>query len=106
MIIPAGKTASLKLHRRKLPPKTAFAFSLQNPPKGITLEKTIVKELKKGEADITLVFKAAKDVQVRRFNQLIRGTFSYQTKPNKEGKVFQRKSEFVLPAMLFEIIGD
>ena len=106
VIIPAGKTAELKLHRRKLPPKTAFEFSLQNPPKGVTLEKTVVKELKKGEADITLVFKAAKDVQVRRFNQLIRGTFSYQTNPNKEGKVFQRKSEFVLPAMLFEITGD
>ncbi|MBR4665457.1 MAG: hypothetical protein IKO93_16450, partial [Lentisphaeria bacterium] len=106
VVFPAGKTGVLRLRRRKLPPKTAFAFSLLNPPKGVTLDKTIVKELKKGEADITLVFKAAKDVQVRRFNQLIRGTFSYHTKPNKEGKVFQRKSEFVLPAMLFEITGD
>ena len=106
VVIPAGKTAVLRLRRRKLPPKTSFAFSLPNAPKGVTLDKTIVKELKKGEAEITLVFKAAKDVQVRRFNQLIRATFSFQTKPNKEGKVFQRKSEFVLPAMLFEITGD
>ena len=106
VVIPAGKTAVLRLRRRKLPPKTAFEFSLLNAPKGVTLDKTIVKELKKGEADITLVFKAAKDVKVRRFNQLIRATFSFETKPNKEGKVFQRKSEFVLPAMLFEITGD
>ncbi len=106
VVIPAGKTAVLKLRRRKLPPKSSFEFSLQNAPPGLTLEKTDVKELKKGEAEITLVFKADKDVQVRRFNQLIRASFSYQTTPNKEGKVFQRKSEFVLPAMLFEITGD
>ena len=106
VVIPAGKTAVLKLHRGKLPAKTSFAFSLRNPPKGVTLEKTIVKGLKKGEADITLVFKAAKDVQVRRFNQLIQGTFSFETAPNKEGKVFQRKSVFVLPAILFEITGE
>ena len=65
-----------------------------------------MKELKRGEAEITLIFKAGKEVSPRRFNQLIKAVFSYQTKPNKEGKVFQRKSEFVLPAMLFEITGD
>ena len=106
LVIPAGKTAELKLRRRKLPDKTAFQFALQNPPKGIILEKTVVKELKRGEAEITLIFKAEKEVAPRRFNQLIKAVFSYQTKPNKEGKVFQRKSEFVLPAMLFEITGD
>ena len=106
VVIPAGKTAELKLRRRKLPDKTAFQFALKNPPKGITLEKTIVKESDRGEAEITLVFKAGKEVTPRRFNQLVNAVFSYQTKPNKEGKVFQRKSEFVLPAMLFEITGD
>ena len=106
IVIKPGKTAVLKLHRRKLPAKTSFAFSLRNPPKGITLDQTIEKKLDNNEADITLVFKAAKDVKPQRFNQLIQGAFSFETKPNKEGKVFQRKSEFVLPAMLFEIAGD
>lgn len=106
IVIKPGKTAVLKLRRKKIPNKTSFAFSLLNPPKGITLEKTVEKALKKGEADITLVFKASEDVKPQRFNQLIQAVFSYETKPNKEGKVFQRKSEFVLPAMLFEIAGD
>ena len=106
IVLKPGKTAALKLRRRKLPDKTSFAFSLRNPPKGITLEKTVVTKLKKDEADITLIFKAAEDVKPQRFNQLIQAEFSFVTKPNKEGKVFQRKSEFVLPAMLFEIAGD
>ena len=60
----------------------------------------------RSQQSVTLVFKAAKDVKPQRFNQLIQATFSFETNPNKEGKVFQRKSEFVLPAMLFEIAGD
>ena len=105
LVIPAGKTAELKLRRRKLPPKTSVQFALRNAPKGISLEKTEVKEQKNGWADITLTFKAAEKTAPQRFNQLIHGIFSFETKPNKEGKVFQRKSEFVLPALLFEITG-
>ena len=106
LVLRAGATAELKLRRRKLPAKTSFQFALRNAPKGITLEKTEVKEQKNGLADITLTFKAAEKTAPQRFNQLIHAVFSYETRPNKEGKVFQRKSEFVLPALLFEITGD
>lgn len=106
LVIPAGKSARLKLRRRKLPRGASVEFALHDAPKGLTLAKTEVKERNRGWAEITLVFHAAADVKPARFNQLIKCIYHFQSRPDKEGKVFPRKSEFFLPALLFEINGD
>ena len=97
-----GKTAQLKLNRRKLPPDSTFEFLLKDAPAGLTLQKTEVFEKAKGNAEIVLTFHAAENLKNLRMNLTVNGIFHYKTKPNREGKVFQRKSQFVLPALRFE----
>ena len=101
--ITAGKTAKIVLRRMKLPAKTGLAFQLNNAPKGLTIEKVQTKELEKGKAEVTLILRAGKDMKPQRFNLPVTAVYSYTTSPNKEGKTFQRRSEFNLPILLFEI---
>ena len=101
--IARGKTAKIVLIRAKLPPKSDISCLLNNPPKGLTLEKTDIKNLEKGKARITLTVRAAETMKPQRFNLPVTAVFSYVTAPNKEGKTFQRRSEFTLPVLLFEI---
>lgn len=104
--INAGETAQLKFRCRKLPKNTDMTFGLRNPPKGLTLLKTESRELKKGWNEVVLTFQVDKNMKSSRFNQVVTAVYSYLTRPNKQGKVFQRKSEFILPPVLFEITGD
>lgn len=106
LTIPGGKSAKLKLKRRKMPPGSAVEFTVRDAPEGLKLTQTDVKELKNGWADIILTFHADANIKPRRFNLPVTVRYSYQTKPDKAGKVFRRKSEFMLPALLFEITGD
>ena len=68
-------------------------------PEFVTTE---VFEKAKGNAEIVLTFHAAENLKNLRMNLTVNGIFHYKTKPNREGKVFQRKSQFVLPALRFE----
>ena len=95
--------AKIVLIRAKLPPKSAIACQLNNAPKGLTLEKTDIKNLEKGKARITLTIRAEATMKPQRFNLPVTGVFSFVTSPNKEGKTFQRRSEFTLPVLLFEV---
>lgn len=97
-----GKTAQLKLNRRKLPPDSSFEFLLRDAPAGLSLQKTEVIEKAGGKAEIILTFHAAENLKNLRMNLTVNGIFQYKTKPNRDGKVFQRKSQFVLPALRFE----
>ena len=106
LTIKAGKTARLKYRRRKLPKDTSMEFVLSNAPKGLTLVKTETKEQKNGWEEVFLTFKADEKKNPCRFNQSVTAVYSYLTRPNKQGKVFQRKADIVLPPVLFEITGD
>lgn len=98
-----GKTVKIVLIRAKLPPKSDLVCQLNNPPEGLTLEKTDIKNLEKGKAQVTLTVRAAETMKPQRFNLPVTAVFNYVTPPNKEGKTFQRRSEFTLPVLLFEI---
>ena len=52
-----------------------------------------------------LVLRAADTMKPQRFNMPVTAVYSYFSAPNKEGKTFQRRSEFNLPVLLFEITG-
>ena len=105
--IKAGGTAQLKLFQSRFPHnEPSLKFELRNAPKGLSIAKTEVQELTKGNRRITLTFKAEKDIKPVRVNLPVTAVYSFKTKPDKNGKIFQRKSEFILPILLFNITGD
>jgi len=109
--IPAGKTGKIVLRQAKLPPKSAFTFSLPNAPEGLTLEKVQTRELDKGRAELTLVVRASEKMKPQRFNLPVMAAYSYNipylsSPPNKKGKDAVHRSEFNLPVLLFEITKE
>ena len=101
--IKAGKTALLKLKQRKLPEHSSLEFQLKNAPPGLSLDRIEIGKTAKGWTEISLPIQADEKMKSTRINLPVTVLFSYQTKPNKDGKVFKRKSEFILPVLLFDI---
>ena len=105
--IKAGGTAELPLIQSKLPNlDPEMKFELRNAPEGLSISGTKSQDLPGGRKKIILVLKAEKKARPARVNLPVTVCYSYKTKPDKNGKSFQRKSEFILPVLLFTIIGD
>ncbi|MDD5727994.1 MAG: PPC domain-containing protein, partial [Victivallales bacterium] len=101
-----GKTARITILRGQMPEDAdGYEFRLDdNGVEGVTLTEVKTEEREQGTAEIILTFRAEKNVKKQSFNQIVKGVFSY-TRPNKEGKLISRKSEFAMPALRIEIGG-
>jgi len=104
--IRAGGTALLQLSQAKFPAGNTMKFELRNAPAGLSIEKTETGEFSRGRRKVILTLKAEKNIKPLRVNLPVTVVYSFKTRPDKNGKIFQRKSEFILPALLFNITGD
>ena len=103
--IKAGGITKLKLKVWKIPAGAEYKFELRNAPAGLTLARTEVLKPVPAKTEFLLHFKADPKMKPQRFILPVNVIYTYKTRPDKNGKVSQRKSEFILPVLLFTITG-